>query len=37
LKSHDIHIDHRILQSNGFSFFTDILKEALENILKDSK
>ena len=35
LKSHDINIDHRILQSNGFSFFTDLLKEELEKVLKD--
>lgn len=37
LKSHDISIDHRILESNGFSFFTDLLKEKLSNILKDLK
>ncbi len=37
LKSHDINIDHRILQSNGFSFFTDLLKEELEKVLKDRK
>lgn len=37
LKSHDINIDHRILQSNGFSFFTDLLKEELEEVLKDIK
>jgi 2-oxoglutarate ferredoxin oxidoreductase subunit alpha len=36
LKSHDIRIDHRILQSNGFSFFADRLKEALENVLKEN-
>ena len=35
LKSYDIRIDHRILQSNGFPFFTDLLKEELSNILKD--
>ena len=35
LKSYDISIDHRILQSNGFSFFTDLLKEKLSNIIKD--
>jgi len=37
LKSYDINIDHRILQSNGFSFFTDLLKEELEKVLKDIK
>jgi len=37
LKSHDINIDHRILQSNGFSFFSDLLKEELENVLKELK
>ncbi|GIT97532.1 2-oxoacid:acceptor oxidoreductase subunit alpha [Sulfurovum sp. TSL1] len=37
LKSHDIRIDHRILQSNGFSFFTDRLKESLEKVLKELK
>ena len=35
LKSHDLKIDHRILESNGFSFFTDLLKEKLSNIIKD--
>ena len=35
LKSHDVIIDHRILQSNGFSFFTDQLKEKISNILKE--
>jgi len=37
LKSHDINIDHRILQSNGFSFFSDLLKVELEKILKEIK
>lgn len=37
LKSHDINIDHRILQSNGFSFFSDLLKEELEKVLKELK
>ncbi|EIF51797.1 2-oxoacid:acceptor oxidoreductase subunit alpha [Sulfurovum sp. AR] len=36
LKSHDIKIDHRILQSNGFSFFTDRLKEVLEKVLEET-
>ena len=35
LKSHDIHIHHRILQANGFSFFADLLKEALQKIIKE--
>ena len=35
LKSHDINIDHRILQANGFSFFTDLLKEQLSKIIKE--
>lgn len=35
LKSHDIRIDHRILQSNGFTFFTDQLKEKLGKIIKE--
>lgn len=35
LKSNDVNIDHRILQSNGFTFFTDLLKEKLTNIIKD--
>lgn len=35
LKSHDIKIHHRILQSNGFSFFTDLLKEKLNKIIKE--
>lgn len=35
LKSHDLKIDHRILESNGFSFFTDLLKEKLSKIIKD--
>jgi 2-oxoglutarate ferredoxin oxidoreductase subunit alpha len=37
LKSHDINIDHRILQSNGFSFFSDLLKIELEKVLKELK
>ena len=37
LKSHDIHIDHRILQSNGFSFFADLLNEKLLTIIKEIK
>ncbi len=37
LKNHDIRIDHRILQSNGFSFFTDQLKEVLEKVLKEKR
>ncbi|NOR55843.1 MAG: 2-oxoacid:acceptor oxidoreductase subunit alpha [Sulfurovum sp.] len=35
LKSHDVNIDHRILQSNGFPFFTDLLEEKLSKILKE--
>lgn len=35
LKSLDITIDHRILQSNGFSFFTDLLREKLGEIIKE--
>ncbi len=35
LKSHDIKIDHRILQANGFSFFADLLKEKLRKVIKD--
>lgn len=35
LKSNDIHIDHRILQSNGFTFFADLLQEKLTKIIKD--
>lgn len=35
LKSYDIRIDHRILNSNGFPFFADLLKEKLSNIIKD--
>ena len=37
LKSYDVNIDHRILQSNGFSFFTDQLKEKLRKIIKEVK
>ena len=35
LKSYDINIHHRMLQSNGFNFFTDQLKERLEKTIKD--
>lgn len=35
LKNHDIKIDHRILQANGFNFFTDILKEEIKKLIKD--
>jgi len=35
LKGHDINIDHRILQANGFSFFADLLKEQLSKIIKE--
>lgn len=35
LKSHDVKVDHRILQANGFSFFTDILEEKLKKVLKE--
>ena len=34
LRGYDIKIDHRILQSNGFSFFTDQLKEKLSKVIK---
>jgi len=37
LKSHDIEINHRILQSNGFPFFVDLLKEMLLDTLKEIK
>ncbi len=37
LKSYDVNIDHRILQSNGFSFFADLLKEKLSKIIKELK
>lgn len=35
LKSHGVNIDHRILQANGFSFFTDILEEKLKKVLRE--
>lgn len=35
LKSHGVKIDHRILQSNGFAFFSDLLKEKLLNVIKE--
>jgi len=35
LKSHDVTVDHRILQSNGFTFFTDQLNQTLTNIIKE--
>jgi 2-oxoglutarate ferredoxin oxidoreductase subunit alpha len=35
LKSHGIEIDHRILQSNGFAFFSDLLKEKLLKVIKE--
>ncbi|WP_309499862.1 2-oxoacid:acceptor oxidoreductase subunit alpha [Sulfurovum sp.] len=35
LKSHDVNIDYRILQANGFSFFIDLLEEKLKKVLKD--
>lgn len=35
LKRYEIQIDHTILQSNGFPFFTDQLKEELSSIIKD--
>jgi len=37
LKSHDVEINHRILQSNGFPFFVDLLKEMLLDTLKEIK
>ncbi len=37
LKSYDVKTDHRILQSNGFAFFADLLKEQLSKIIKDLK
>ncbi len=37
LKSHDVPIHHRILQSNGFSFFADLLEETLLKTLKEIK
>jgi len=35
LKKHDIKIDHRILQANGFNFFADILKKEIKKLIKD--
>ncbi len=35
LKLHDIHIDDRILQSNGFSFFADQLTSMIEKSVKE--
>jgi len=37
LKSYDISITHRILQSNGFPFFSDQLEENISNIIKEIK
>ncbi|WP_232087521.1 2-oxoacid:acceptor oxidoreductase subunit alpha [Sulfurovum sp. ST-21] len=37
LKKHDIDIHHRILQADGFAFFTDLLKEKLYNLVKEQK
>jgi len=37
LKGHGVHIHYRILQSNGFPFFTDLLENELGNIIKDIK
>jgi len=37
LKGHGVHIDYRILQSNGFPFFTDLLQNELGKIIKDIK
>jgi len=35
LKSHGIKIDHRILQANGFAFFSDLLKESVLKVIKE--
>ncbi len=35
LKNYDVRIDHRILQSNGFAFFSDLLKESVHEIIKE--
>ncbi|MBU0632188.1 2-oxoacid:acceptor oxidoreductase subunit alpha [bacterium] len=35
LKLHDIHVDDKILQSNGFSFFADQLTNMIEKSLKE--
>jgi len=37
LKGFGVHIDYRILQSNGFPFFTDLLQNELSKIIKDIK
>ena len=37
LKGYGINSEHRILQANGFSFFTDQLKEKLIKMLKELK
>ena len=35
LQSHGIKIDHRILQANGFAFFSDLLEEKLFEVIKE--
>ena len=35
LKSHGMKVDHCILQANGFSFFSDLLKEKLLKVIKE--
>ena len=35
LKLYDVHVDHKILQSNGFSFFADQLTKMIEKSLKE--
>lgn len=35
LKSHNVKIDHRILQANGFNFFEDLLEDKLKKELKE--
>jgi len=35
LESHSIRIDHHILQSNGFAFFADLLREKLLKVIKE--
>jgi 2-oxoglutarate ferredoxin oxidoreductase subunit alpha len=35
LKLHDVHVDKKILQYNGFSFFTDQLTSMIEKSLKE--
>jgi len=37
LKSHGIKIDHRILQANGFAFFSDLLRERVLKIIKETR